>query len=98
MDLSVSGIDLAHGGHVSISPAAPLSSSGYVPYSLQEASGNDCDSLVGTHAYPSPSSTVSPGDHSPSVEPANDSTQSLPISGSSELAHALHQTNHKQVS
>jgi hypothetical protein len=97
----VSGLDLGHGRHVSVKDA-PMSLSGHVPYSSQE------DLAVGTHvesgdssdagsvAYASPASTVSPGrshGNSPLGKLANVSTQSLPISASSELAHALQPTN-----
>ena len=83
---------------------APMSLSGRVPYSSQE----DMAGAMGTHAesgdsndaggdaYASPASTVSPGrshGSSPLGKLADVSAQVLPISGSSELAHALQPTS-----
>jgi hypothetical protein len=85
-----------------------MSSCRQVPYPSQEelpgtigaqAESNDCSGADGA-AYASPASTVSPGrslGSSPLSKPANVSSQSLPISASSELAHAL-QLAHEQVS
>ena len=82
-----------------------MSLSGHVPYCSQEdlsgtaqIENGDCSDTGGA-AYASPASTVSPGrsiGNSPLGKPANVSTQSLPISASSELAHAL-QLSHEQV-
>lgn len=102
----VSGLDLGHGGHVSIKDAH-MGLSGHVPYSSQEdltgtigppsEAGDDSD--LESAAYPSPAATLSAGRshaNSPLDKLPNTPTQSLPISGSSELAHAL-QPNHEQV-
>lgn len=103
----MSGLDLGRGGHVSIQ-STPMSSCGQVPYPPQEelpgtmgaqVESNDCSSDADGAAYASPASTVSPGrslGNSPLGKLANVSSQSLPISGSSELAHAL-QPTHEQV-
>jgi hypothetical protein len=95
----VSGLDLSHGAHVSIKDAH-MSLNGHVPYSSQEDLARtpieNCDrSDVGSAIYTSPAPTVSAGRshaNSPLCTLANVSSQSLPISGSSELAHALQPT------
>lgn len=73
----VSNLDLSHGGHEeTIGPNIE--------------SGDSSDS--GSAAYASPASTVSPGrshGNSPLGKPVDVPMQALPISGSSELAHAL---------
>jgi len=105
MDL-VSGLDLGHGGHVSINDTH-TSLCGHFPYTLQEAlagtiavptEGSDSGN-AGPVSYPSPASTISAGcSHTNSSldKLADAAAQSLPISGSSELAHAL-QPTHEQV-
>jgi hypothetical protein len=85
-----------------------MSLSGRIPYSSQEelvgAIGTHVDNGDGSDsggaAYASPASTVSPGrshGNSPLGKPVDVPMQNLPISGSSELAHAL-QPAHDQVS
>lgn len=76
-----------------------MSSGAPVPYAPQdEFTGGGDEDVNGTNEYPSPSSTVSPGPNQRNElgHSMNASTQSLPISGSSELAHAL-RTDHEPV-
>jgi len=83
----MSGLDLGRGGHEELP--------GTIGAQGESNDGSDADGA----AYASPASTVSPGrslGSSPLSKPANVSNQSLPISASSELAHAL-QPAHEQA-